>query len=180
MRSLQPAHALVIGSFFVMSGSMEWPALATSSANERERPSQTVNTNQSTSSRFIVLAEYNDQVVRDTKTGLIWERSPRLGLYDWEVANQQCLATTAGGQTGWRVPTVEELKSLIDASSTDLTLPAGHPFRNVESAIYWSASKHTTNPNSALFVNFSSGRSSSLEKQMSSFVWCVRSPANER
>lgn len=125
-------------------------------------------------SRFTVLAEFNHEAVRDNTTGLVWELSPRLEVYDWDWAHRQCSASTAGGRTGWRVPTVEELSSLVDASSMDLKLPASHPFTHVESAIYWSATKHNSNSGYALFVNLSSGRSAALEKYMASFVWCVR------
>ena len=124
--------------------------------------------------RFTVLTEFNNEAVRDNKTGLIWERSPRLDMYDWEWAHQRCLSSNTGARKDWRVPTVQELNSLIDPSSTEIKLPDGHPFTNVEPAIYWSATKAHKNATSALFVNFSSGGTATLEKYMSTFVWCVR------
>jgi Protein of unknown function (DUF1566) len=131
-------------------------------------------------SRFTILPEFNNQAVRDNTTGLIWERSPRLDMYDWDRAHQGCLSSNTGGRKGWRVPTVQELNSLIDPSSADVKLPEGHPFNNVEPAIYWSATKPQGNGTYALFVNFSSGRSATLENYMSSFVWCVYGGMNDQ
>jgi phage baseplate assembly protein gpV len=103
--------------------------------------------------RFTVLTEFNNEAVR---------------------AQQRCLSSNTGGRKNWRVPTVQELNTLIDPSSTEIKLPDGHPFTNVEPAIYWSATKAQKNATSALFVNFSSGGTATLEKYMSTFVWCVR------
>lgn len=135
---------------------------------------QNENTVLSSSSRFTVLGDFNNEAVRDNTTGLIWELSPRMEVYEWDWAHRQCSSSAVGGRTGWRVPTVDELSSLVDVSSRDLKLPAGHPFTHVESAIYWSSTKHKDNSGYALFVNLSSGRSAALEKYMASFVWCVR------
>ncbi|HJT19436.1 MAG TPA: DUF1566 domain-containing protein [Nitrospira sp.] len=130
--------------------------------------------------RFTVLTEFNREAVRDNKTGLIWERSPGVGMYEWETAQHRCLANHAGGETDWRVPTVQELNSLVDASAMEIKLPEGHPFSNVEPAIYWSATGHQQHTGYAMFVNFSSGGTATLEKSMSSFVWCVRGRMNAR
>ena len=147
---------------------------AASSNAESQMSAENENTIPSSNSRFTVLNEFNNEAVRDNTTGLVWELSPRLEVYDWDWAHRQCSASTAGGRTGWRVPTVEELSSLVDPASTDLKLPAGHPFTHIESAIYWSSTKHKDHAGYAMFVNLSSGRSAALEKYMASFVWCVR------
>jgi hypothetical protein len=164
---------------FVLTGlalvvlTLSSPVFAASSHVESQASAQNEHA-ASSGTRFTVLNEFNGQAVRDNTTGLVWELSPRLGVYDWDWAHRQCSSSTVGGRTGWRVPTVDELSSLVDVSSIDLKLPAGHPFTHVESAIYWSATKHNSNAGYALFVNLSSGRSAALEKYMASFVWCVR------
>ncbi len=127
-----------------------------------------------TAARFTLLGEYNREAVRDNKTGLVWERSPALHMSDWEMAQQRCSSNLAGGGKDWRVPTVQELRTLVEPSSIDVKLPPDHPFANVEPAIYWSATERQDNVAYASFVNFSSGASATLEKYMPSFVWCVR------
>jgi len=127
-----------------------------------------------TGARFTVLGEYNREAVLDNKTGLVWELSPALDMSDWERAQRRCLSNHAGGGADWRLPTVQELTTLIEPSSIDVKLPPDHPFANVEPAIYWSATERRDNAAYASFVNFSNGGSATLEKYMPSFVWCVR------
>jgi len=168
------ARFFMLGSLMAVASLQSFPAMGAPTSVDTEGQAQTVST-VPTNVRFTLLKEFQNQAVRDNTTGLVWEQSPRLEVYDWHWAAQQCLASTAGGRKGWRVPTVRELTSLVDASATDLKLPAGHPFSHVESAIYWSATRPADNAGYALFVNFSNGGSAALETYMSSFVWCVRS-----
>src|SRR5690349_14627590 len=134
---------------------------------------------QDRAARFTVLGEYNHEAVRDQRTGLIWEQSPALDMSNWEMAQRRCSTSHAGGRTDWRVPTVQELATLVEPSSIEVKLPADHPFANVEAAIYWSSTERRENGGYASFVNFSSGRSATLEKYMPTFVWCVRGGVNE-
>ena len=127
-----------------------------------------------TGARFTVLGESNREAVRDNKTGLEWEQSPALDMSSWDIAQQRCSSSHAGGKTDWRVPTVHELATLVEPSSIEVKLPPDHPFANVEASIYWSSTERRENGAYASFVNFSNGRSATLEKYMPSFVWCVR------
>lgn len=134
---------------------------------------------QNSGGRFTVIGENNREVVRDKQTGLVWEKSPTLDMSDWEVAQRRCSSNHAGGGTDWRVPTVQELRTLVEPSSSDVKLPPEHPFANVEPSIYWSSTERREDRSYASFVNFSSGRSATLEKYMPSFVWCVRGSMKE-
>jgi hypothetical protein len=111
------------------------------------------------SSRF---TDNRDGTVTDGLTGLIWLKDANCteaaggidragGLLDWPSALAWCNGL-AGGKCGlsdnsaagdWRLPNINELRSLVDYSRHDPALPAGHPFMNVRSAWYWSS---TTNP----------------------------------
>ena len=173
-RCLSSVQSFLIGGLVLTSISASLQAFAVEPRSKGDTSTQHWDT------RFTVLTEFNNEAVRDNTTGLIWERSPRLDMYNWDRAHQRCLSSNAGSRKGWRVPTVQELNSLIDPSSADVKLPEGHPFNNVEPAIYWSATKPQGDATYALFVNFSSGRSASLENYMSSFVWCVRGGMNDR
>ena len=169
----RPTHVqrfLSIG-FAVGSMAMSVPAFADQQAFE--------NAPQDRVARFMIIGENDREAVRDKKTGLVWEKSPTLDMSDWEMAQQRCSSRHAGDGTDWRVPTVQELKTLVEPSSIDVKLPADHPFANVEPSIYWSATERRENGTYASFVNFSSGRSATLEKYMPSFVWCVRGSMKE-
>ena len=57
-------------------------------------------------------------------------------------------------------------------------LPAGHPFINVQSAGYWSASSYAVDPVFAWAVAFANGGVDTHGKDLPFFVWCVRGEMN--
>ena len=133
------------------------------------------------STRFIVLLNWGSAAVLDRETGLVWEKSPSASRPTWIDAQTQCYRLTTGGRLGWRLPTIPELASLMDPSvpSPGPTLPAGHPFINVqvgEFAAYWSANTSSFNtPFLALAAEFGGGlRVEEFAKTNGNFVWCVR------
>ena len=79
--------------------------------------------------------------VVDNKTGLVWEQSPGVQYLGWADAPDYCRGRTTGGGGEWRVPTKEELASLVELSQTDPALPDGHPFTDVDVAIYWTSTR---------------------------------------
>ena len=86
-------------------------------------------------SRFTVLTDFGGAAVRDNETGLVWEQSPEAKTENWSGARFHCTRLTTGGRKGWRLPSVHELASLVDPSvAPGPTLPAGHPFTNVQPA----------------------------------------------
>ena len=107
--------------------------------------------------RFKLLNEFNTEAVLDKETGLVWERSPNKNAVAWPNARLMCAQKAVGGRGGWRLPTFNELASLVDPAITDPTiprLPAGHPFLDVQAASYWSATAFAHEPGFALMVNF--------------------------
>jgi hypothetical protein len=95
--------------------------------------------------RFVVLSNMDSKAVLDRETGLVWERAPGtffpfFGAQDtWRNALELCRQMTLGNRKAWRLPTVEELSSLVTAAGV---LPAGHPFENIAAgqfSTYWSA-----------------------------------------
>jgi hypothetical protein len=112
--------------------------------------------------------------VLDTKTGLVWEQAPGGQHLGWADASAYCHSRTTGSRPGWRVPIKEELASLVDASQADPALPAGHPFTNVKSAIYWTATPDAKDPILAWHVSFFTGEVTVDGKHLNRRVWCVR------
>lgn len=114
--------------------------------------------------------------VLDKETGLVWEQSPSTAFWNWLQATLICANSNVGGRMGWHLPTIEQLASLVDRSVTGSPkLPSGHPFSNVQSARYWSASKHPSDPNDVWGLHFGSGNVD-LEHRDSTIIytWCVR------
>jgi hypothetical protein len=134
-------------------------------------PPSTTAQNPSSSGRFSLVV--GGEAVEDKKTGLIWEQSPDLIHDTWSASLARCQTKSVGGQKGWRAPSVEELKSLIDSSRTDPALPEGHPFSNIKSEIYWSATPSKSDDIVAWQVSFFTGEPVTDQKSGTRRIWCV-------
>ena len=80
--------------------------------------------------------------VTDNQTGLIWATRPlSFGsgsnltyLANWSDAAAACAALG----DGWRLPSRVDFTNLFDTTRTP-ALPAGHPFKNIRSELYWES-----------------------------------------
>lgn len=129
--------------------------------------------------RFIVLSNMDSNAVLDRETGLVWEKSPRIigPPQQWGSAHILCNELTTGGRLGWRLPTLQELASLVDRSvpGPGPKLPAGHPFTDVQSAGYWSATTRAEfSSNVAWYVLFDQGFVNFRPVDDLFHFWCVR------
>lgn len=61
---------------------------------------------------------------KDPSTGLLWEQLPPAVADEFETAAGRCAHLAMGEHsTGWRLPTIKELESLVDVRGSDLLLP---------------------------------------------------------
>jgi hypothetical protein len=138
------------------------------------------------SERFVVLSDFNNEAVLDKETGLVWQKdlnpNPLYPHDNWRAAHHYCNNLVLGGRMGWRLPTVQEMTSLIDPTQTNPALPSGHPFTNVwprSNPWYWTAttylydvyawSVYTWDDGSAIYaVDLTS------KEQPYGLKWCVR------
>ena len=67
-------------------------------------------------SRFIA---YHNGTVRDTKTNLMWVAKDNGTHINWANAKSYCENYRGGGYADWRMPTIDELAGLFDATITD-------------------------------------------------------------
>lgn len=111
--------------------------------------------------------------VQDAKTGLIWEQAPDLEHDVWSRSVARCATKTVGGKGRWRAPTVDELKSLVDPEQHDPALPQGHPFSNIKSSIFWTATPSPQDDIVAWQVSFFSGEAVTDQKSGTRRMWCV-------
>jgi len=136
-------------------------------------------------SRFKVLKDFNFEAVLDNETQLVWEQSPGDTDGDMDVDNDDdvswkdallhCAKKTVGGRKGWRLPAFYELASLVDPTQINPALPPGHPFANVQSSRYWSATTVAIFPEDQWHVNFLGGDVLTAVADIDTFfVWCVR------
>jgi hypothetical protein len=123
------------------------------------------------SQRFVVVLD--GAAVKDVQTSFTWEQSPDFFYGGWTEASAHCQAKTVGGRTGWRLPSITELSTLIDSSQKDPALPSGHPFGNVKSSIYWSSTPSDTDDIVAWHVSFFTGEAVTDQKSQTRRAWCM-------
>ena len=112
------------------------------------------------------------KVVNDTKTGLMWQDDTVRSNMNWADAISTCKDLTLGGYSDWRLPNIEELKSIVDKHKAKLALPSA--FSSSASSGYWSSSTDAGNTSFAYGVFFTDGGNFSFVKTEKGYVRCVR------
>ena len=131
-------------------------------------------------------SDTGDGTIRDNVTGLIWLKNANcFGAKTWDEALAAC-SQLADGDCGlkdgtstgdWRLPTVKDLQSLIDFNHYDPALPKRHPFTDVQSSAYWSATEYVNDDNYAWHVYSYFGGVTTNIKSGHYYVWPVRGSA---
>lgn len=119
--------------------------------------------------------------VTDNLTGLMWMRTPPSGTYTWQnaltYANGRNAASLCGYNSGWRIPNILELESLINlgqvGSATWLKRPE-NGFTAIAAKKYWSSTTANSDKNMAWVIDFSDDSRDLKDKSLSSFTWPVR------
>jgi len=134
--------------------------------------------------RFI---DHNNGSITDNLTGLIWlKNADCFGLQSWasalnsvkNLADGQCGLTDGSKAGEWRLPTVNELESLVDLQRTSPPLPSGHPFISVQQEDYWSSTTCAGAVTFSWYVYMRDGYvGKHQEKTTEQYVWAVRSAA---
>jgi len=118
-----------------------------------------------------------DDTVTDNTTGLIWEQTYSTTTRNWQQALDYCNDNVPGlPGSGWRLPNVKELFSLVDFGISSTVKIDTTYFPGTPASDFWSA---TTYPNSgiqngAMRVYFFVGFVSANVKTSSFYVRCVR------
>ena len=166
---------LALASLGVVAALWQGTASAQTTANGPYYATPSWDQTLPSNTRFIVLSNMASQAVLDRETGLVWERSPSTSPFTWSNAHIHCIEQTTGGRMGWRLPTLQELLSLMDPSVPifSIRLPSGHPFSNVQTGNYWSATSISGSDNGAWGLTFI-GSSELGNRSFGRFAWCVR------
>jgi hypothetical protein len=123
--------------------------------------------------RFVV----RGAAVVDRLTGLQWWRRADLtgGLTTWDEGLDAVRQLAARGpREAWRLPTINELESLVDARTCDPALPRGHPFLQPQDA-YWSSTTSAYEPDWSMALHLDKGAVGvGMKKGRYFSVWAVR------
>jgi hypothetical protein len=120
-------------------------------------------------SRFTVEGD----TTRDARTGLVWTRETLAGgRRKWADAKTAAADCRIGGFTDWRLPTIQELLSIVDYRRSE---PAIDTAFQCESTWYWSSTPSASSPSDfAWLVNFNGGYSGCYDQGYEGFVRAVR------
>lgn len=129
--------------------------------------------------RFVPSEHAPELTVEDRLTGLTWLRDANAPGYPltWREGGEFIDYMNARGHAGhddWRMPDRRELFSLVSYEHTNPALPAGHPFANVFSGWYWTATWSAMHPAQAWHVQLSGGRMFWGTRTGYELVWPVR------
>jgi hypothetical protein len=123
-----------------------------------------------------------DGTVTDTLTGLIWLKNANcFGTRNWVTAvgdantlsSGSCGLTDGSTAGQWRMPNINELRSLHDPTQVFPSLPAGHPFFNIVDSLYWSSSRNNSTGAKTFHFDPTWGPSDTLITA-SYYLWPVR------
>lgn len=111
----------------------------------------------------------------DVKTNLMWQKTRCVGRYKWneigEAANyinEQGLA----GYNDWRVPTIEELRTLVIKGRSPATDTKYFPA--TPASFFWSSSPYANNSDYAWDIYFGNGYDYGSSKKDAEYVRLVR------
>ena len=118
----------------------------------------------------------NGGTVLDKQTKLTWQRTPSTTKYSWADAKTACAAAGATlGGSGWRVPTIKELHTLIDYSQPATAAaidPAAFPETPMDN--FWSSTPLSGSTSMAWNLSFVLGNPSSASITSTLYVRCIR------
>jgi hypothetical protein len=129
---------------------------------------------------------HDDGTVTDTDTGLQWQRcslgqdwdgstcNGGASTLNWQRALQQTGSNRFAGYSDWRLPNVEELRSIV---AHDRYSPAinSNIFPNTKSNYYWSSSPAAADSSDAWRVNFGYGNDDNYYRFTDNLLRLVRS-----
>jgi len=122
-----------------------------------------------------------ESMIQDTLTGLVWQANHATNL-TWDGARIYCENLTWGELTDWRLPTAEQLESLINENRNQ---PASD-FPDMSSRIFWSSTKKIRNSSHdsnsvleaiAVYFGFKNVKAYFMNNEFD--VRCVRKQASE-
>jgi len=118
----------------------------------------------------------NSATVLDTKTGLTWQRGVSAVKYTSADAAAYCngaeVANMLGG-SGWRLPTLNELFTLVDFARTAGPFVDSDAFPSTPADGIWSSSRASVSARDFLYLDFATA-TWLVSSSSTAYVRCVR------
>jgi len=120
-----------------------------------------------------MLIDNKDGVVMDTETVLTWQQGAVSKKYTWEGALKYCQNLSLAGYSDWRLPTIKELRTIVDKSRFALAINIDY-FPDTWPSSYWSSTTHTYCADYAWGMYFYLGYDRKYYKSRCLYVRAVR------
>jgi hypothetical protein len=107
--------------------------------------------------------------VLDNRTNLTWQRAPVSGTPTATQAGAKCTS-------GWRLPTVSELQSIVDITTANPAID-GSVFQSTPTTsptFFWSSTPLLGSPGNTWVVDFADGSTTHYDDTSAGRVRCVR------
>ena len=118
-----------------------------------------------------------DGTVTDLETRLMWQQGTDPSEMNWDGAKSYCGGMSLAGYKDWRLPTLDELMTLVDYTQTPLVINQKYfpmYFPNLAASWYWSSNTIERYGNLAWLVEFYYGYDKSGSKYNGFYVRAVR------
>ena len=116
---------------------------------------------------------WDGNIITDTTTGLMWESVPTTTKYSWDNAKSYCDWLNLWWYTNWRMPSIDELKSIVDSSYSSSNYWHESKFTLKDSSCYWSSTTNKSYTDSARFLCFGDATTVSDTKASHLSVICT-------
>ena len=111
-------------------------------------------------------------IVTDAITGLIWQDDKGVGVFkSWNNAKSYCLSLSLEGYSDWRMPTIEELETIILYGTQNSALDR---IFNQTYSVYWSSTLNPISSSEAWTLNFYNREDGWSSVKVENATRCVR------
>jgi hypothetical protein len=115
------------------------------------------------------------QIVNDSATGLMWQDDDAVkSVKIWQEAIDYCESLRFAGYSNWRLPSKDELLSIVDKNNKPMIKAE---FKNIRPGTfpwYWSSTPSEKRNDKSWFVQFNTGNAKIYPKNKTSGIRCVR------
>ena len=110
-------------------------------------------------------------LVTDLRTGLTWQQPLSAMQYTWDAANTYCRGLSLGGMTGFRLPSLKEMMTIVDPSRVSPAIDS-KAFPTTPLEWFWTSSNRS--PLGTASVSFDTGGTGYFAVSNRLRVRCVR------